>query len=113
MSYTVLNREDLHLDGTSYEFEGYKYGDTNVTFILVDVPPGAGPRLHKHPYAEVFIILEGRATYTVGPDTLEAVAGQVLIVQPETPHKFVNSGDGPLRQVDIHLNERFVTEWLE
>ena len=58
-------------------------------------------------------MLEGRATYTVGSDTLEAVAGQVLIVGAETPHKFVNSGDGPLRQVDIHLNERFVTEWLE
>jgi hypothetical protein len=29
------------------------------------------------------------------------------------PHRFVNSGDGPLRQVDIHEGERFDTEWLE
>ena len=113
MGYTVLNREDLHSDGMSYEFEGYLHGGTNVTFILVDLPPGGGPRLHKHPYAEVFIILEGRATYTAGPDTLEAAAGQVVIVEPDTPHMFVNTGEGRLKQVDIHLNDRFVTEWLE
>ena len=112
MSYTVLNREDLHLDGTNYEFEGYLHDDTNVTFILVDLPPGSGPRLHKHPYSEVFIILEGDATYTVGSDRLEATAGQVLIVPPDTPHKFVNSGEGPLKQVDIHLSKRFITVWL-
>jgi hypothetical protein len=29
------------------------------------------------------------------------------------PHKFVNSGDGRLRQIDIHANATFVTEWLE
>jgi hypothetical protein len=28
-------------------------------------------------------------------------------------HGFVNSGDGPLRQVNIHASPRFVTEWIE
>ena len=40
-------------------------------------------------------------------------AGDVLIVRAGEPHKFVNSGDGPLRQVDIHLNPTFETDWLE
>jgi mannose-6-phosphate isomerase-like protein (cupin superfamily) len=44
---------------------------------------------------------------------VEAGAGNVLVVQPGVPHKFVNSGDGRLRQIDIHASDRFVTEWLE
>src|SRR5712691_10856039 len=28
-------------------------------------------------------------------------------------HSFVNSGTGPLRQVDIHISPTFCTEWLE
>ena len=28
--------------------------------------------------------------------------GHVVIVPPNTPHKFVNSGDGRLKQVSIH-----------
>jgi hypothetical protein len=26
-------------------------------------------------------------------------------------HGFVNSGDGPLRQIDIHVSPSFSTEW--
>ena len=39
--------------------------------------------------------------------------GQMAVVDPQQPHAFVNSGAGILRQIDIHLSPRFVTEWLE
>lgn len=113
MDATILSKDDLVRDGNTYEFQGYLHGATSVSFIWVDVPPGGGPRLHKHPYEEVFIILEGHATFTVGSTTLEAEAGQILVAPPNTPHKFVNSGSGPLRQIDIHASTRFITEWLE
>lgn len=113
MNFTILNQADLQRDGTNYEFEGYLHGDTPVSFIWVDLPPGGGPRLHKHTYGEIFIIQEGRGTYTVDTTTLDAHAGQVVIVPADTPHKFVNSGDGPLRQIDIHLSPHIKTEWLE
>ena len=95
------------------DFEGYRYGDVTSTFIWVQMNPGEGPKLHRHPYAEIFIVLEGQARYTVGDETIEASGGQVLISPPNTPHKFVNTGAGILRQVDIHCNDRFITEWLE
>ena len=113
MSYTVVNKDALQNYGNSSEFEGYLYGDTEISFILVDMRPGEGVRLHQHPYQEIFIIQEGTATYVVGTTTLEARAGQIIIVPADTPHKFVNSGEGKLRQVDIHLSKRFITQWLE
>ena len=113
MSYIVVNEDELQNSGNTAEFEGYLYGDTDVSVILVDMQPGEGVRLHKHPYKELFIIQEGVATYTVGTATLEARAGQMIVAPADTPHKFVNSGEGKLRQVDIHLSKRFVTEWLE
>jgi mannose-6-phosphate isomerase-like protein (cupin superfamily) len=113
MNAIILNQDDLQRDGTNYEFQGYRHGDTPISFIWVDLPPGGGPRLHKHPYAEVLIIQEGRGTYTVETTTLEAHAGQVIIIPADTPHKFINSGDGPLRQIDIHLSPQFTTIWLE
>ena len=113
MSYTVVNKDELQNYGNSSEFEGYLYGDTEISFILVDMRPGEGVRLHQHPYQEIFIIQEGTATYVVGTTTLEARAGQIIIVPADTPHTFVNSGQGKLRQVDIHLSKRFITQWLE
>ena len=74
---------------------------------------GGGPRLHKHPYAEIFIIRSGTGLFTVGEREIEACAGQILIVPPDTPHKFTNLGPGPLETTDIHENGSFITEWLE
>ena len=113
VSYTVVNKDELENSGSTSEFEGYLHGDTEVSFILVDMQPGEGVRLHTHPYQEIFIIQEGTATYRVGTTTLEARAGQIIIVPADTPHTFVNSGQGKLRQVDIHLSKRFITQWLE
>jgi mannose-6-phosphate isomerase-like protein (cupin superfamily) len=109
----VVDMADLANGETACEFEGYHFGDTGVSFIAVDAPPGGGPKLHKHPYEEVFVVQEGSVTFTAGDEFIEAGGGQVVVVPAGVPHKFVNSGAGRLRQVDIHASDRFITEWLE
>ncbi|HEX5505562.1 MAG TPA: cupin domain-containing protein [Thermomicrobiales bacterium] len=109
----VLARADLPHTETSYEFAGYDHGEIGASVIVIDAPPGSGPRLHRHPYTEVFVVLEGQATFIAGEDVLEAGCGQVVVVPAGVPHKFVNSGPGRLRQVDIHPSGRFITEWLD
>jgi mannose-6-phosphate isomerase-like protein (cupin superfamily) len=113
VSYIVLHREDLPFDGNVYEFQGIQHHDTNVSFIWVDMPPGGAIRLHKHPYEEIFIIQEGISTFTVGSGTLEARAGQIILVPAEVPHKIMNLSDKQLKQIDIHVNKQFITDWLE
>src|SRR5262245_33686067 len=113
MNYTVVNRDELPHDGNTYEFEGFLYQDTEVSFIWVDMPPGEAVRLHKHPYKEIFIVQEGVATYTIGSTTLEAHAGQIVVAPADVPHKFINTGDRQLKQIDIHLNKQFITDWIE
>ena len=109
----VINKYELPHSTTAHTFEEHRYGDANVSFFLTDAPPGSGPRLHTHPYAEVFVVQEGQATFEVGGATIEATADQILVVPAGVPHKFVNSGTGRLRQTSIHTSERMVTEWLE
>jgi mannose-6-phosphate isomerase-like protein (cupin superfamily) len=99
--------------GSSHELEGYLQGDAPISLIFFEGAPGSGPKLHRHPYQEIFITLEGTATFTIGDETIEVTAGQVAVAPAGVPHKFINSGDGPLRQIDIHTNDRFITEWLE
>jgi len=109
---TIISREDLPRDGNTFNFEGRHYGDTDVSFIWVEMPPGDGPRLHRHAYAEIIIVQEGRATFTVGETGCEVQAGHVVIIPAGTPHAFFNSGSGPLRQIDLHLSRMILTEWL-
>lgn len=113
MDYILLNKDELPQDGNLHEFQGYQYENTNISFIWVDMPPGDSVRLHNHPYQELFIIQEGEATFTIGQTTVKAHAGQIIIVPPDSPHKFTNTGEKQLKQIDIHQHPHFITEWLE
>jgi mannose-6-phosphate isomerase-like protein (cupin superfamily) len=112
-NFIVLDLETLPCDGNNYEFEGIKFQDTEVSFIWVEMPPGGSVRLHKHPYKEIIIIQDGIAAYAVGSAIIEGHAGQIIIVPADTPHKFMNTGNIPLKQVDIHTSKQFITQWLE
>ena len=105
----VVRLDDLAVRG---EFEGYEHGGTAISMIFVDSEPGRGPSLHRHDYDEVFIVQEGQATMTAGDKEIVATAGDIVVVPAGMPHAFVNSGEGRLRQIDVHVSPRYVTEWL-
>ena len=84
----------------------------SVSVIVVDAAPGEGPALHRHPYEEIFVVLEGEATFTVGDEQCVFRAGDVAVAPGGVAHGFVNTGRGRLVQVDVHLHPRFQTEWL-
>ena len=108
----VFNRDGLPFEDDIWSFEGLAHA-VAVSILLVDAPPGSGPRLHAHPYQEIFVVQEGSATFVIGDETLELHGGQIAVVPAGVPHKFTNPGTGRLRQVDIHVSERFSTTWLE
>ncbi|HYY13235.1 MAG TPA: hypothetical protein VE758_02260 [Chthoniobacterales bacterium] len=43
----------------------------------------------------------------------EVSAVAIPVVLANTPHRFVNSGDTTLRQIDIHASPRFIQTNLE
>jgi mannose-6-phosphate isomerase-like protein (cupin superfamily) len=104
---SFINLEQLPFVGVSYEFAGETQGAPFSAYI-VKAKPGQGPPLHKHPYVEVAFTLERRATITVGDEQREVKAGGIVVIPAETPHRFVNSGDTMLRQIDIHASPRFI-----
>ncbi len=109
---SFLDLEQLPFKGMSYEFHGEKQG-APISAYIVNAKPGQGPPLHTHPYVEVIFMLEGRATVTIGDQVREAKAGDIAVVPANTPHRFVNSGDTVLRQIDIHASPKFIQTNLE
>jgi mannose-6-phosphate isomerase-like protein (cupin superfamily) len=97
---------------SSFLFQGEPYG-ASLSFFANDPPPGGGPVLHRHPYEEVFFVQEGVATFTAGEESFEAIAGQVVVVPPNTPHKFTNTTEGRVIITSIHPNPRVIQENLE
>jgi quercetin dioxygenase-like cupin family protein len=107
----VIRVEDLPGSESSEVFHGHDHG-AHVSFFLSHVNAGEGPGLHRHPYEEIFIVQGGEVTFVVGDETIEVGAGDILIVPPGIPHKFVVNTEGH-RSVNIHPVSWMKTEWLE
>jgi quercetin dioxygenase-like cupin family protein len=109
----VIRQDELPFSRIAREFVGADHGDAGACLIFVDAPPGRGPGLHRHPYAEIFIVQEGQATFTADGTERAVAAGDLVVVPAGTPHKFVASGDGPLRMISVQPRSSFSTEWLD
>ena len=108
---TAIDFSDISFSRTAWLFEGGK--QTDVSIFLVRTPPGGGVGLHVHPYAETFVLLEGHGRWTVGDETLELQAEQIVVVPPETPHGFENTSEGPLLVVSVHDSGTMRQTFLE
>jgi mannose-6-phosphate isomerase-like protein (cupin superfamily) len=84
-----------------------------ISLILDESDPGHGPRLHRHPYDETWIVQEGNLTFQLGEERFQAGPGDIVIAPPEVPHKFTNDGPERSKLVCIHASPTMITEWLE
>jgi mannose-6-phosphate isomerase-like protein (cupin superfamily) len=105
---------DLAGGPTAERFDGAAHGDgIALSFFLNHTPPGRGAGAHRHPYAEVFVIRDGEATFVVDGQEIAAHGGQVVVVPPGATHAFRNSGEETLEMTSIHPAAEMVTEWIE
>ena len=81
----IIELDDLEHSRHSHEFVGAEHGDVPFSIILVHSEPGVGPKLHRHPYAEVFVVESGQATFQLGDET--------IVVDGEPGPRLRNPGD--------------------
>ena len=89
----VFNLDDMKFSPTAALFEGLPRAGIGVSVFVVRTPPGKGVDIHVHPYSETFVLLKGSGRWTAGDDVVELHADQMLVVPPETPHGFRNTGE--------------------
>ena len=107
-----VSRDRLAQAGGALMFTGAEHGDVPVSMFLVDAPPGEGPRPHRHPYPEVFVIHSGQAKFRLDGDEIRAGEGDIVIAPAGSAHRFTAIGHGNLRLTAIHTAPRMETEWL-
>lgn len=107
---TIIPKEQLQ---NGHLFQGGAYGGVPISFFWERLAPEMDPRLHVHPYDEIFVILEAHATFLLGESTVEVEAGNIVIGPAGVPHTFINSGEGTLRTINIHPSPETIGKWVE
>jgi quercetin dioxygenase-like cupin family protein len=110
----VHDLESLRTSPAACLFEGGRHGAGVALSVYVTTwRRGQGPSLHRHPYAEVFFVERGEAVFSVAGEERRVGAGHVAVVEPETPHRFHNDADEPLRVLSVHPSPEVVQVNLE
>lgn len=98
--------------GRTRRFEGIDHG-AGISYFFVDNEPGEGPGLHRHPYPETWVVLDGEARITIGDAQLVAGAGDTATVGADIWHAFTNCGTGRLRIICIHASDTIIQEFAD
>lgn len=90
-------------DAAVYEREGLRshvlldagdFGSERLVVTWVEVPPGAAQRPHVHRASEqVYVIVRGKGTMTVGNEHAKVGEGDLVLVPTGTSHAIANEGD--------------------
>ena len=97
----VVRGTDTHttkLEGGAWYqlFDGADHGFGDVSIIVTDDATrtsGADPVDDRHPHISTLSITEGRGRFTIDDVTVEAVAGDVVVVPADAWHSYANTGD--------------------
>ena len=109
----IVPSDELRIgSGRTRMFIGAEHA-AGVSYFFVDNEPGQGPDLHRHPYPETWVVLEGQATITIGDACLRAVEGDTITAPAGQWHGFKNTGAGRLRVLCIHASDRIIQEWQD
>lgn len=107
----ILDLENLESpDGTVANFQGFEHG-ANVSFFVVHFGHGQGPRKHRHPYEETFILLKGEIDLVLDGTTQSVVSRKIVVIPAGTWHGFKVRSAEPVQMVNIHPASKMITEW--
>jgi quercetin dioxygenase-like cupin family protein len=110
---STLPSVKLNGEVAAHIFDGGAYGDLGSSAFIVDVAPGTGPRRHKHPYGEIFIIIEGTVRLEADGEVVEATPEDICVVPSGVPHAFTNVGTTRAKMVNVHVTDKVVTEFVD
>lgn len=100
-------------NGGSARFQGENF-DATSSFFIVNSPPGKGADKHRHPYEEIFVILQGKIEIIVADEMCIVEHGNIVVVPLNTWHEFKNRSDYPALMINIHPVPRMIQEdWTE
>jgi mannose-6-phosphate isomerase-like protein (cupin superfamily) len=114
----VVRGTDAHttkLEGGAWYqlLNGADHGFGDVSIIVTEDAANAtsgADQTHRHPHISTLVITEGRGRFTIDDVTVEAVAGDVVVVPAHAWHSYANAGDGALRVVGVHDSDHLEAE---
>jgi quercetin dioxygenase-like cupin family protein len=85
-------------------------GSDESALFRIDLPAGGALPPHHHDHFDVFTVTAGSATIHIGEEANEVVAGDAVVVPPETVHWLEAGADGASLVVTMLAHTKLIRE---
>jgi quercetin dioxygenase-like cupin family protein len=96
MTHSLVNYDDVDPVAGGLHFLRDSLGCSNLGVSVLDVEAGWSGKAHDHAgdgEEEVYVLVDGEATITVGDETVSMSAGDALRVDPEATRRIDADAD--------------------
>ena len=109
MTYKSLSVESLRSpSGGAAVFHGNEQGAHASFFVN-----SRGAERHRHPYEEIFVLLEGEIDFTIDGRSGHAQSDTVIVIPAYAWHEFTATTSDGVKMVNIHPVAEMQTEWAK
>jgi quercetin dioxygenase-like cupin family protein len=77
------------------------FSGKNSMMVLNELMPATRPNLHHHPHEQLTYIIEGTCRFVIGDETVDMVAGDVVLVPPNVQHGMEVTSQKPVLNLDV------------
>jgi mannose-6-phosphate isomerase-like protein (cupin superfamily) len=106
MTYKVLSLASLRPATGAAVFHGSEHGAHASFFVN-----SRGAERHRHPYEEIFVLLDGEIDFTIDGESGHATSETVIVIPAHTWHEFTAVTADGVKMVNIHPVAQMQTEW--
>ena len=91
-------------------FHGSEH-EASLSFFIVRFSPGMGPKKHRHPYEETFILLEGEIEAVIDGASQSIGSRKIVVIPAGTWHEFKVCSETNVLMINLHPVSKMITEW--
>lgn len=95
-NWTGIEKQSFNETAARQVFSG-----ENVMLVLNTIKPGFPSFRHSHPHEQILYILEGRCKVTIGDESTEMRAGDMVCIVPNVEHDLEVIGDDVVINMDV------------
>jgi quercetin dioxygenase-like cupin family protein len=116
-SYVKARWADLPMEDVRPGVRRSALGTERAMLVMNELAPDMQVVPHSHDFDQIAVIVQGRMRFTLGGETVDVEAGEVLLIPAGVEHAGEVLGDEPALNLDVfapaRADYRHLLSWMD
>jgi quercetin dioxygenase-like cupin family protein len=116
-TYVKARWSELPMEDVRRGVRRCAFGTDRAMLVMNEVAPDMQVVPHSHDFDQIAVVVQGRMRFTIGGETVDVGAGEVLLIPAGVEHAGEVLGDEPALNLDVFApardDYRHLLAWMD